>query len=244
MVDQHLIRRHLIVEKKNEVTQIQRAEKSRIQDEQVLYAAVGYSIFETLKQNNVIFEGWKDKEIFRVAAEAMSKTDKTLKESLATIGMTFAEGVKDVKHVANFLELASRNCLILSDADKPAYEKRKQYVKIGAWGKWVTLRDVLGDSSTIATGEDLILPSAILKRANKWRTSISGLNAIEADALAERPKITVLQEWVTSAGLNADELIDAMASLKDALFLSLKRDEISDDSEKLVRYVINHYETT
>ena len=122
MIDKNEIDRHLVIEKKNEVTSSWRAEKSRIQDEEVLFSAMGYSMFETLKAHNVIFEGWRDKEIFRVIGEAMSKTSKPVKDRLAEIGMTFADGVKDVRNVAHFLQLASRPCLIISDADQVAIE--------------------------------------------------------------------------------------------------------------------------
>lgn len=240
MVDQQVIDRHLIVEKKNEVTVTSRAEKSRIQDEQVLYAAMGYSVFETLKARNVIFEGWKDKELFRITAEAMSKGDKEAKDSLALIGLTFAEGVKDVKTVASFLELASRKCVIISDADAPAMEKKKQYLKIGAWGKWFTLRDILGAASTVATGEDLILKTAIVKRANKWRGQIPSLSALTAASLEGKPHLTSLAQWLASAKLAQPELDKAVSELKNALFQGLKRDEISDEAEELVKFVLNH----
>ncbi|MFO1222288.1 MAG: AAA family ATPase [Burkholderiaceae bacterium] len=116
MIDKGNIGRHLVVEKKNEVTTTWRAEKSRIQDEEVLYSAIGYSIFETLREHNVIFEGWRDKELFRIVAESMGRADKQTKDMLGQIGVTFADGVKDVRNVAHFLQLASRPCLIISDA--------------------------------------------------------------------------------------------------------------------------------
>lgn len=239
MVDRDVVNRHLIVQKKNEVTQVKRAEKSQIQDEEVLYAAVGYSIFETLKPRNVIFEGWRDKEIFRIVSAAMSKSDKGLKEKLAEIGMTYAEGVKDIKHVAGFLELAARPCLIVSDADTPALEKRKTYCNIGAWGKWVTLKDVVGEH--ITTGEDLIARTAVIKRANKWRSSIPDLPAIsDAQFPASKSTMVALADWVASAGLKGKDLEARMNGLKAALYEGLKRDEISAEAEKLVQYVTAH----
>lgn len=239
MVDGDAVNRHLIVQKKNEVTRVERAEKSRIQDEEVLYAAVGYSIFETLKPRNVIFEGWRDKELFRIVSDAMSKSDRGLKEKLAEIGMTYAEGVKDIKHVAGFLELAARPCLIVSDSDAPALEKRKSYCNIGAWGKWATLKDVIGEH--ITTGEDLINRTAVIKRANKWRGSIPGLVAIsDAQFPASKSTMVALAAWVASIGLTGKELEVATNGLKTALYEGLKRDEISTDAEKLVQYVTEH----
>ena len=115
MIDRENIDRHIIVEKKNEVTTTWRAEKSRVQDEDVLYGAIGYSICETVNKRNVVFEGWRDKELFRVVRDAKIKADKGLRPQFDDIGLTFAEGIKDVKHVTKFLELANRGCLIISE---------------------------------------------------------------------------------------------------------------------------------
>jgi predicted ATPase len=69
MVDRELLGRHLIVEKKGEVTSIREVDESNIVDEEVVYNALGHSIFEHLKPRNVIFEGWRDKRLFQVAVK-------------------------------------------------------------------------------------------------------------------------------------------------------------------------------
>ncbi|MDO9359338.1 MAG: AAA family ATPase [Polaromonas sp.] len=240
MIDQSEIGRHLIVEKRNEVTRIVRAEKSKIQDEEVLYAAVGYSIFETVKRNNLIFEGWKDKEIFRIASDAMGKTDKALKDALSGIGLTFSEGVKEIKQISSFLELANRNCLILSDADKAALDKKKQYTKIGAWGKWITLKDVLGNDSGVFTGEDLILRDSVIKRANKWRASVPALENLTLEHFGTKSTMSCLYDWIKSAGIEGDALDEKMHGLKDTLFTALKREDLSDRVDELVKYVLQY----
>lgn len=241
MVDRTTVDRHLIVEKKDEVTTAKRAEKSKIVDEEVLYAAMGYSIFESLRERNVIFEGWRDKEIFRVMAEAMSKADKDLKLDLSKIGLTFAEGVKDVRHLARFLELASRGCLIISDSDNAATQRKREYEKCGSWGTWVTLQDILGDDITATTAEDLILRTAIIKRANKFRAKIEGLPALSAgDFGATETCLAALRRWLRSAGLEGEKLDAALDDLKTSIFDKIKREEISNDAEKIVRYIQQH----
>lgn len=240
MIDKEEISRHLVVEKKKEVTTTWRAEKSRIQDEEVLYSAIGYSIFESLKEHNVIFEGWRDKEIFKVVAEAMGKANKDTKDRLSGIGMVFAEGVKDVKNVAHFLELASRPCLIISDADSAALQHRRTYMVPGAWGKWKTLLELMPDTSVV-TGEDLLTKAAIVKRSNKFRASIPNLGALTEEFFhTGEATLAGLRRWLEGANLVGVPLDAALNELKKAIFDGLKRAEISDEAEQLVTYVLNY----
>lgn len=240
MVDKNEIGRHLVVEKKKEVTATWRAERSRIQDEEVLYSAMGYSIFETLKEHNVIFEGWRDKELFRVVAEAMGKADAAIKTRLAGIGMTFAEGVKDVRNVAHFLQLASRACLIISDADKPALQHQKTYRTPGAWGKWKTLKEAL-PGTTALTGEDFVIRAAVVKRANKFRSAVPNLGALTEEFFnAGEGTVPGMRRWLETSGLLGTHLDESLNDLKGAIFEGLKRNEISDEAEGLVKFVVDY----
>lgn len=241
MIDKDIIGRHLVVEKVKEVTKTWRAERSRVQDEEVLYSAMGYSIFETLKKRNIIFEGWRDKALFMVVADAICKVNPEAKKTLETIGLTFAEGVKDVGNVARFLQLADRSCLIISDSDKAALERKKSYMQPGAWGKWMTLSEILSNSQ-IQTPEDLIQRPAIIKRANKVFEKIDGLDPLTEEFF--KPKeftMAGLQRWVAErSGLAGDELKIAVNIIKESIFNGLKRAEIIDEAEDLVKYVLTH----
>lgn len=237
MIDKENIARHLVVEKKKEVTTVWEAEKSRIHDEEVLYSAMGYSVFETLKPKNVIFEGWRDKYIYALVSATMGKSDSKLKERMVSIGITHASGVKDIRHVAKFMELAGRPCLIISDADGPAIQYKRQYEEPTAWGKWVTLQDIFG-LGPIVTAEDLLTHSAVIKRANKYRSSMPGLVAVSEEMLGgAQPTIGALTAWIQTAGINGQPLADAISNLKGFLFENLKRTEIKDEAEQLVRFV-------
>ncbi len=237
MVDKDNIKRHLIVEKKNEVTGVWQAEKSRIQDEEVLYSAMGYSVFETLKPRNLIFEGWRDKYIYDIAKSALIKKDAELKARLASVGSTHANGVKDIRNVARFMELAARPCLIISDADNAALQHKNQYDEPGSWGTWMTLQDIFGPGS-IVTAEDLITTSAIVKRANKFRPLIPTLPPLTEDMFdAGTPTMDTLVKWLQSSGLNGTALSDARDNLKQGLFAELKRGELKDQCDRLVQFV-------
>ena len=237
MIDKENIDRHLVVEKKKEVTTIWQAEKARIQDEEVLYSAMGYSVFETLKGKNVIFEGWRDKYIYSLTKAAMEKVDPALKSRLESIGVTHSNGVKDIKNVAKFMELAARSCLIISDADQPALEHKRHYEEPGAWGEWKTLQDIFGPGSFV-TAEDLITPAAIIKRANKFKSSIPDLPELTETMLGgAQSTLYALEKWLMTINLDKKEHSKALADLKSALFNNLKYSELKNEAELLVRFI-------
>ena len=74
MIDKENVGRHLIVKKDKEITTAVKASSSTINDEEVVYNALGYSVFETLKPQNIIFEGWRDKKLFQVAVALHKKS--------------------------------------------------------------------------------------------------------------------------------------------------------------------------
>src|ERR1051325_1668091 len=78
MIDRENIGRHLIVRKKQEVTAIEDVTPSNIKEEEVIYNALGYSIFEQLEERNILFEGWRDKRLFqvRLSRSALADGDK------------------------------------------------------------------------------------------------------------------------------------------------------------------------
>lgn len=237
MIDKEKIERHLIVEKKNETTVVKRAEKSHIQDEEVLYNAIGFSLFETLKEKNIIFEGWADKRVFEVARAAYIKGNAEKKKFLSPIGLTFAEGVKNIKNIAKFLELADRGCLILSDADNAGKQYKAAYEKEKGYGKWITYSDIFGND-TYMTAEDFVKTTALVARSKKFRSANKALSALTEDRfLDKKSRLGVLDEWVKELGLPVMEHKKKIADLKISLFESLKDDEIVGDYNKVLECV-------
>lgn len=237
MIDRDCIDRHLIVEKKNEITTIRRAEKSRVQDEEVLYSAIGYSIFETLKAKNIVFEGWRDKELFRVVQESAVKKDKSLKNSLDSLGLTFAEGVKDVRNVGKFLELANRPVLIISDGDAAGLNGQKEHQRTNSWGTWKTISEILANSS-IVSSEDLLTPASIIKRTDQYRKKLSQLPGLTTDAFTTGTNaVRVLDTWLKNLQLEQEAHKEAMNQLKNFLFEKLRPEEIRHEAAGLIQYV-------
>jgi energy-coupling factor transporter ATP-binding protein EcfA2 len=163
MIDKENIARHIIVKKEEEETTIINANKSNFVDEEVLFNALNYTVFDILKKDNIIFEGWRDKKLFQTAVAKMPASHsadlKPLKDKLKSLGLCHAEGVKDIRNIAPLLELANRNCLIVSDADAPAKEKQKEYLAIRGYGIWKRYDEVM-IGTRAETAEDFITEQA------------------------------------------------------------------------------------
>lgn len=136
MIDRDNIGRHLITTKKNEVTKLTEANESNFVDEEVLYNSLGHSVFEHIKKRNIVFEGWRDKELFEVAISKLPPKYKDLKEEFKEIGSCYAHGVRDIRYITPMIELANRECFIISDDDEISKEKQKEYIKNKGYGTW------------------------------------------------------------------------------------------------------------
>jgi AAA15 family ATPase/GTPase len=158
MIDSGDIARHYIVKKKEEITSIESAGDSNIADEEVLYNALGHSIFAILNEKNIIFEGWNDKYLFRIALDGASAA---LKKKFKDVGVCHAKGVKTIKTITPMIELANRKCLVISDSDQAAKDQQKIFHQEKIYGEWKNYQEI--DSGTEAiTGEDFLKNDFIL----------------------------------------------------------------------------------
>jgi len=137
MIDKERVDRNMIVKKENERTSIISDYSASMLDEEVIFKALGYSLYDILKQRNVVFEGWSDKHVFSQWRKSKDKSRKF--GDWKEIGLIHAIGVKDVARVANDLENLDRSYIVLSDSDKPALEFQK---KFEGKGKWITYKDL------------------------------------------------------------------------------------------------------
>lgn len=160
MIDKSCLERQLIVKKKNEVTEVMDVNSSNFSDEEVIYNALGYSIFEGLSEKNILFEGWKDKRLYQVALGGKPpERHSNIKSLFKTLGVAHLQGASDAKRVAPLLELANRKYLIISDADDRAKNEQALFTGIGLWKRW----DEISSSHNIVTGEDFIKNEFVLK---------------------------------------------------------------------------------
>ncbi|MFO0818468.1 MAG: AAA family ATPase [Pirellulales bacterium] len=225
MVDRERVGRHLIVTKNSEVTSVAEADGSNIADEEVLYNALGYSLFETLREVNLIFEGWRDKQLFRTALNGSSPRAKKLKRDLRDVGLCHAKGVKDIGRITPLLELASRQWLIVSDADKPAREQQRNYRGDGKWFRY----DELLNGSTATTSEDFIKPDAFKPVLNEIQKRNPSLPKFDVSALSTSShRIHTIRQWLEAGGVTDEPLRILLDQIKEGLCESLKPAQIED----------------
>lgn len=229
MIDSGDISRHFIVKKKDEITNIDSAKDSNIADEEVLYNALGHSVFAILKEKNLIFEGWYDKRLFKIALE--NGTAK-IKKKYKNVGICHAKGIGTIKTITPLIELANRECLIVSDSDKPAKDQQKKYTRDKGFGKWKNYQDI--DSTIEAiTGEDFIKNEFITKQIKTVSANLS--MPVFNDTLPDKGKLTVIDSWLTSNGMTQEQAKDVTRKIKDKIFENLKSQNIEDTYTKLLQ---------
>lgn len=229
MIDPGDIRRHYIVKKKNEITTIDTAKDSNIADEEVIYNALGHSVYSVLKENNIIFEGWKDKHLFIIALQAASTL---LKNKFKDIGVCHAKGVGSIKTITPMIELAQRKCLIISDSDKPAKDQQKIYVREKGFGVWKIYQE-LDSNITAITGEDFISNNFIAKQIN---SSLSGssMPAFDENNLPSVNKVASITKWLIENGMTTEQANDAVTNIKNSIFENLAPRYIEATYNKLL----------
>ena len=117
MIDGDKINRHIIVEKKKDITTIKVPdETAAYSDDELLRNAIGTTIFEIIKSKNIIFEGWTDKILFERFCDA---------DKIRNIGMTHVNGVKNIRTLVPLINLAQKKFVIVADSDTPSNEKKK-----------------------------------------------------------------------------------------------------------------------
>ncbi len=222
MIDRENTSRHLIVTKDKEVTTVKRADTSNILDEEVIYNALGYSVFEGLKKTNIIFEGWRDKNLFRVALK--SKGKKATTKQFDTYGTCHAEGVKDIPRISSTLDLANRKFIVISDDDPVAIQYQKRYKGVG---KWLRYSEILGSGNM--TSEDFV-KSLVLGRA--LSESIRDNEILKGKELPslnrDCGRLETVKQWLNISDLERDDQNIIITNFKEYVFSHLKPGDIEE----------------
>lgn len=225
MIDRENIGRHIIVTKKDEITTAEDANGSSVFDEEVIFNALKFSMFEALKEKNVVFEGWKDKHFFITALRKIPALYKNLKGCFKDIGLAHLNGVKDAMRVATMLELATRNYVIVSDNDKAAHEAKKKFLEHHGQGAWFCFGDLLADAPEI-TGEDFIKNDVILSTLSTIVVDYPYKNDGTVPELTNGGKLRSIETWLSKAGFTSEHKKEVVGILKDKLSEELVPDQI------------------
>lgn len=192
---------------------------------------MGFSVFEIIKEKNLIFEGWNDKHLFNIA---LGNSSTELKNKFSDVGVCHAHGVGTIKNITPMIELAKRECLIISDSDKPAKEQQRVYRRDKGFGKWLTYQNI--DSAIEAvTGEDFVMNRFITEHIN---LILRGTNMPEFDqgALPDtKNKLNTIQRWLTSNGMTQEQATDTVVQIKHSIFELLEASDIEDSYQLLLQ---------
>jgi hypothetical protein len=231
MIDRENIKRHYIVEKKKEITTIKEADEQNYRDEEVIYKALGASVYEILNEKNILFEGWRDKRLFETAIER----DKNIQNFFKKIGISHAEGVKDegIQGISSILEFAKRKLLIISDADEVSKERQKKFIQDKRWGMWKRYDELL-DMRKIETSEDFIKKDVLKKNLCDVLKKLN-INFQESEIeFPDYGRLRYIKDSLLKQGIDKELQKEIIKELKDATFKNLKISDIEEDYFKVV----------
>ena len=186
-----------------------------------------------MKEKNLIFEGWNDKQLFQLAVDHSSAE---LKKRFRDVGICHARGVKSIKAITPLIELAQRQCMIISDNDKPAKDQQKIYKQERGFGEWKTYQDIDKKIEAV-TGEDFIKNDFITKYV---KNVLSGTNMPEFNASMlpdKKGKIDAVSRWLNTNGMTADQTKDTITKIKNEIFDNLKGQHIEDSYTYLLQAI-------
>lgn len=113
MVDKLNLERHFKVEKNESQTNIKQIKKDNPYEEEVIYEALGTSVYEHIHPNMIVFEGKTDKDIF----DAFTKKFRTDLKPRG-IGTISADGVDKIPPYPKFFDGKFVKGFVLVDSDK------------------------------------------------------------------------------------------------------------------------------
>lgn len=124
MIDKINLDRHYSVVKNKSITEVTKIEKNNPYQEEVIYEALGTSVYEHIEPNVIIFEGKTDKDAFDIFKDKFKK-DLNIK-NITTIS---ADGVTNIPKYVKFFNNKLVNGFILVDSDSAGRNARDNILK-------------------------------------------------------------------------------------------------------------------
>ena len=205
MIDTENIQNNLIVEKNNENTTIKEAKEDGTSPPENVYQVIGHSIYEDLKQKNILLEGYTDKQPLSLFMKG---------RAWKGVGICYTGGVRDIKPVISILELASRKYFVLSDVDEAAKSKKNA---MGDPDFWYTYRDLGSDAVTIEDFyEKTFFMSVVQKILKKYGIALAESFSAEENNRMESIKRFLLNNHkdLLENSAKANNLEDAAGMVK------------------------------
>ncbi|MCK4328038.1 MAG: AAA family ATPase [Candidatus Diapherotrites archaeon] len=228
MVDKKDIDRHYNVIKENGETKIQRVSRDDPLQEEVIYEALGTTIYELIEPNVIIFEGRIDKDLF----DTFTRKFKT-KIKPSRIKTIFATGVKQIPRYAKFFDQKLVKGFVVVDSDKDGQGVKRTIVTTDTAFKNKTfeLKDLVDVPKPKATTEDLLPEEIVLSLANKLYGYT--FNSPGDAAILSHIKTIKKREKIHTDG----RLEELKKQIVRAVILDIKNKSISQVKERYPLYV-------
>lgn len=190
---------------------------SQYSEDELLLRSIGTSIFECLKENNLIFEGWLDKEFFERYCEI-----KKIKKQFENIGKVFLGGISGVETLVQLLILANKKFVVIADSDTTSTSKKKLFIEHYPEyeSSWIEYKEC---NDSIETLEDFFTDTYI---KNSIKTNLSD------NYIYDNSKSAI--ENITKAGNKEKTKIQ---NFKKLLAKDFSKNDIIDSYQKFIEKI-------
>ena len=239
MIDKEKIENHIIVEKINEITTATEANDANLVDEEVLYRALGASIFDGLKKENFIFEGWRDKKLFTIFLGKEAEEKSNIVKFLKKYGICHVKGIKNIENIVPILDLANRNWVVISDSDEVGKQKKKELLADEKFeGKWFIYNDLMEDER-ILTSEDFVKAKNFVDAMRILSRDDASISEITTDEFSDaESKLKTLERLLTKQGISKDNQKKVINQVKSIVFENLDADSIEASYKSIISNLI------
>jgi len=215
MIDNECIERHLVIERKDDISEIVPQGKSQFQEDELLKRAIGSHIFESIQSKNIIFEGYTDYKVFKNTYK-----NKDFKDC----GLVYMGGIKEVNTITTMIMLTGKKFLIVSDSDETSKNKRKDFEKDFPDLKenWLEYDEVCDKSNKIKTLEDFYKVDYLLAQIKQYNESY------EYDK--KKSNIDNIDKAVSQDKEKRQEI-------KNALAINAKRENIKKEYSEFIKKI-------
>ena len=250
MIDKNRIERHLIVKKEGEKTIAKSTSESNFFTEEVLHNALGTSMFDVMKAEILLFEGYWDKKLFEVFTEA-----KKIRSEFDQLGVANGLGIDTIPQVLINFALSARKCLVISDNDSKGKKGQQKHSKEKQFGDWKKYSDFDKDVSEI-TGEDFVCDEHILNSIAKavdlveknngnviflQENNLHSLNFRNVDLKNNKGKMSLIEDFIEQKYKTKGEKKDIIEKVKKEIFENLTEKHILEPYAKIVLGIAKHF---
>ncbi len=169
MIDRSNIGRHYIVKKNHETTCTKQSTFQNFTDEEVLFNALGHSLFDVIKPINIMFEGWTDRQVFSIVDREFPWVQPD-SDWMQKVGVGWSSSVNKITQtIGYFFWNGDRYFLIITDDDGAAISERKKMEGCypGDRYDFMTYLELSKKKKSPVTLEDLLPPQVMVNVFNR-----------------------------------------------------------------------------